>query len=149
MQRMAEITCKKKKKQKKTGSHIRGEILKLLWFFCTICHCPLTFLHLSTSFRDSQFSSVAQWCPTLCDPMDCSMPDFPVQYQLSGLSEILISSNVLCTVFRVIFLKISLWPLRNIDQLNGLLIFQLALNTCVQAFGITRPQYFCKLLFLF
>ena len=25
-----------------------------------------------------QFSSVAQSYPTLCDPMDCSMPDFPV-----------------------------------------------------------------------
>ena len=25
-----------------------------------------------------QFSSVAQSCPTLCDPMDCSMPGFPV-----------------------------------------------------------------------
>ena len=29
-----------------------------------------------------QFSSVAQSCPTLCDPMDCSMPDFPVHHQL-------------------------------------------------------------------
>ena len=25
-----------------------------------------------------QFSSVAQSCPALCDPMDCSMPGFPV-----------------------------------------------------------------------
>ena len=25
-----------------------------------------------------QFSSVAQSCPTLCDPMDCNMPGFPV-----------------------------------------------------------------------
>ena len=131
------------------GNHIRGEILKLLWIFCTICHCPLIFLHLSTSFRDSQFSSVAQWCPTLCDPMDCSMPDFPVQHQLPGLSEILITSTVLCIVFRVIFLKISLWPLRNINQLNVSLIFQLTLNTYAQAFGITWPQYLCKLLFLF
>ena len=24
---------------------------------------------------------VAQSCPTLCDPMDCSMPDFPVHHQ--------------------------------------------------------------------
>ena len=29
-----------------------------------------------------QFSSVAQSCPTLCNPMDCSMPDFPVHHQL-------------------------------------------------------------------
>ena len=25
-----------------------------------------------------QFSSVAQSCLTVCDPMDCSTPDFPV-----------------------------------------------------------------------
>ena len=29
-----------------------------------------------------QFSSVTQSCPTLCDPMSCSMPDFPVHHQL-------------------------------------------------------------------
>ena len=29
-----------------------------------------------------RFSSVAQSCPTLCNPMDCSMPDFPVHHQL-------------------------------------------------------------------
>ena len=30
----------------------------------------------------SQFSLVAQSCPTLCDPMDCSMPGFPIHHQL-------------------------------------------------------------------
>ena len=29
-----------------------------------------------------QFSSVTQSCPALCDPMNCSMPGFPVQHQL-------------------------------------------------------------------
>ena len=29
-----------------------------------------------------QFSSVTQWCPTLCNPMNCSMPGLPVHYQL-------------------------------------------------------------------
>ena len=29
-----------------------------------------------------QFSSVAQSCLTLCDPMDCSTPNFPVHHQL-------------------------------------------------------------------
>ena len=28
-----------------------------------------------------QFSSVAQLCPTLCNPMDCSMPGLPVHHQ--------------------------------------------------------------------
>ena len=29
-----------------------------------------------------QFSSVAQSCPTLCDPMNCSTPGLPVRHQL-------------------------------------------------------------------
>ena len=29
-----------------------------------------------------QFNSVAQLCPTLCDPMNCSTPGLPVHYQL-------------------------------------------------------------------
>ena len=33
------------------------------------------------------FSSVAQLCPTLCDPMDCSMPGFPVHHQLLELAQ--------------------------------------------------------------
>ena len=35
-----------------------------------------------------QFSSVTQSCTTLCDPMDCSMPDFPVHHQLPELAQI-------------------------------------------------------------
>ena len=34
-----------------------------------------------------QFSSVAQSCLTLCDPMDCSMPGFPVHRQLPQLAQ--------------------------------------------------------------
>ena len=34
------------------------------------------------------FSSVAQSCPTLCYPMDCSMPGFPVHHQLPELTQI-------------------------------------------------------------
>ena len=30
----------------------------------------------------SKFSSVTQSCPTLCDPMDCSMPGLPIHHQL-------------------------------------------------------------------
>ena len=32
-------------------------------------------------FASVQFSSVFQPCPTLCDPMDCSTPGFPVHHQ--------------------------------------------------------------------
>ena len=33
-----------------------------------------------------QFGSVAQSCPTLFDPIDCSMPSFPVHHQLLKLT---------------------------------------------------------------
>ena len=32
-------------------------------------------------------SSVAQSCLTLCDPLDCSMPGFPVHHQLLELAQ--------------------------------------------------------------
>ena len=34
-----------------------------------------------------QFSSVAQSCPTLCDPMNCSMPGLPVHHQLPEFTQ--------------------------------------------------------------
>ena len=34
-----------------------------------------------------QFSSVAQLCPALCDPMDCSTPGFPVHYRFQELAQ--------------------------------------------------------------
>ena len=34
-----------------------------------------------------QFSSVSQSCPPLCNPMDCSVPGFPVHYQLPELAQ--------------------------------------------------------------
>ena len=36
----------------------------------------------SVLFSSVQFSSVAQSCLTLCDPMNCSMPGLPVHHQL-------------------------------------------------------------------
>ena len=34
-----------------------------------------------------QFSSVAQLCPMLCDPMDCSTPGFSVHHQLPEFTQ--------------------------------------------------------------
>ena len=34
-----------------------------------------------------QFNSVAQSCPTLCDPMNCSTPGFPVHHQLPEFTQ--------------------------------------------------------------
>ena len=47
-----------------------------------MCHpffpFPLNFIE----YIYVQFSSVAQSCPTLCDPMNCSTPGLPVHHQL-------------------------------------------------------------------
>ena len=42
----------------------------------------LMFTLVISCFSSVQFSSVTQLSPTLCDPMDCSMPGLPVQHQL-------------------------------------------------------------------
>ena len=50
----------------------------------------------SVQFSSVQFNSVIQSCPTLCDPMDCSMPGLPVHHQFPefpGLSPIFRSDD--------------------------------------------------------
>ena len=42
---------------------------------------------VSESESSVQFSSVAQWCPILCDSMDCSTPGFPVHHQPLELAQ--------------------------------------------------------------
>ena len=49
------------------------------WKLILTCICDLA---LSLPHPSVQFSSVAQSCPTLCSPMDCSMPGFPVLHYL-------------------------------------------------------------------
>ena len=44
-------------------------------------------LNNKTVFKNIQFSSVTQSCLTLCDPMDCNMPGFPVHHQLPELAQ--------------------------------------------------------------
>ena len=47
--------------------------------------CRKSQLHIRCAqiYLDPQFSSVAQLCLTLCDPIDCSTPGFPVQDQFT------------------------------------------------------------------
>ena len=68
----------------------------LSWILCvwlvkfppTTCHeqVPPIFPYLFMIWLQS-VSSVAQSCSTLCDPMDCSMPGFPVHHQLPELTQ--------------------------------------------------------------
>ena len=43
----------------------------------------------------SQFSSVTQSCPTLCDHMDCSTPGLPVHHQLQNLLKLMSIKSVM------------------------------------------------------
>ena len=43
----------------------------------------------------NQFSSVAQSCPTLCDPIDCSMPVFLVHHQIPSLLKLMSIKSVI------------------------------------------------------
>ena len=74
-----------------------------MWLYLAVLHNPskmcgffpsFPFLSLlECSFRKEtmkssvQFSSIAQSCPTLCDPMNCSMPGLPVHHQLPEITQ--------------------------------------------------------------
>ena len=74
---------------------IRSEFFLLHIFDC-VDHCKkflkrwerdqLTFL-LRNLYASQSVSSVAQSCPILCHPIDCSTPGFPVHHQLSKLAQ--------------------------------------------------------------
>ena len=54
----------------------------------TQCAChPPGLSQMCSMLPSVQFSSVAQSRLTLCDPMDCSTPDFPVYHQLPELTQ--------------------------------------------------------------
>ena len=42
-----------------------------------------------------QFSSISQSCPTLCNPMDCSTPGFPVLHHLPSLLKLMPFESVM------------------------------------------------------
>ena len=65
---------------------IEGKVqnrLEIYQILLTLFYFPL----MSTFYFFYQFSSVTQLCPTLCDPMDCSRPGFPVHHQLLELTQ--------------------------------------------------------------
>ena len=61
-----------------------------------------------------QFSSVTQSCTTLCDPMGCSTPGFPVDHQLLEFTQIHVHSvgDIISPfiVYRPILLLPSMFP---------------------------------------
>ena len=57
-----------------------------------------------------QFSSVAQSCPTLCDPMDCNTPGFPVHHQLPSLFELMSIESVMPSNYLILCHSLLLPP---------------------------------------
>ena len=57
-----------------------------------------------------QFSTVAQSCLTLCDPMDCSTPGFPVLHHLLELAQTHMSIDCVMPSNHLIFCRPLLLP---------------------------------------
>ena len=53
---------------------------------CPSSHMPVP-CHTGLLDHTRQFSSVTQSCLTLCNPMDCNTPGFPVHHQLPELTQ--------------------------------------------------------------
>ena len=101
-------------------SHIKKIILALFIISLNWNHPRWSDMHFSyslgfeNSFSSVQFSSVAQWCPTLCDPMKHSTPSLPVHHQLPEPTQthvhwVMMPSNhlILC---RPLLLPPSMFP---------------------------------------
>ena len=58
----------------------KGQVIETFWG-------PLKDSVFSLSFSSVWFSSIAQSCLTLCNPMDYSTPGFPVHHQLRELDQ--------------------------------------------------------------
>ena len=83
--------------------------------------------NLYSSISKKQFSSVAQSCPTLCNPMDRSMTGLPVHHQFPEFAqlmsiELVMPSNhlILCCFGKILFKLLTLITseLRNHDIIN-------------------------------
>ena len=49
--------------------------------------CAIVRVYKNLAAIDLQFTSIVQLCLTLCDPIDCSTPAFPVHHQLPELTQ--------------------------------------------------------------
>ena len=73
------------------------QALNMLFFFLQTFYFALGYIRFTMLWQvqvniegtqpyEDTFSSVAQSCPPLCDPMRCSTPGFPVHHQLPELA---------------------------------------------------------------
>ena len=80
------LTAHSDKKEKPHAfCHTQHSYLSLWMIYLVQWVCVLTAGWAAMSVL--KLSSVAQSCPTLCDPMDCSTPDLPVHHQILDLAQ--------------------------------------------------------------
>ena len=89
----------------------------------TATHSVVLYAASSSSAQKDLFclqfcSSVTQSCPTICDPMDCSMPGFPVFHHLSELTETHV--HRVCDAIQPSHPLLSPSPALNLSQHQGL-----------------------------
>ena len=77
--------CPQKKKDWKYICGVYFWVWDLMAILLNVKKKTFYFPHIL--FSSVQFSSVAQSCPTLCDPMDCSTPGFPVHHRIPELTQ--------------------------------------------------------------
>ena len=56
------------------------------------------------------FSSDAQFCQTLCDPMDCRMPGFPIHHQSLGLLKLMFIESLMPSNHLMLWCPLLLMP---------------------------------------
>ena len=74
---------------------VKNQLMILVWvYFHTLIFVVFvydllitTLMHVFKSGSEFQFSSVTQYCQTLCYPRDCSTPGFSVHHQLPELAQ--------------------------------------------------------------
>ena len=74
--------------ESKTGIKTAGRnINNLRYAYDTMVKTEEELNSLLMRMKSVHFSSVTQLCPTLCDSMDFSTPDFPLHHQIPHLTQ--------------------------------------------------------------
>ena len=69
----------------------------------------MTYIFCISTYK-FQFSSVAQSCPTLCYPMDCSTPGLPVHHQLQSFLKLMSIESVMPSNHLILCCPLLLLP---------------------------------------
>ena len=67
--------------------HNSSKLARCVFVCVCVCVCVCISIYLQIQFSSVQFSSVAQSCLTLCDPVNHSTPGLPVHHQLPEFTQ--------------------------------------------------------------